>query len=379
MADSLIKLRDIAKIYHMGGEDVVALKDIDFDVRQGEYAAIMGPSGSGKSTLMNIIGCLDVPTSGSYHLNGQEVAAATEDELAAIRNREIGFVFQTFNLLPRATAAKNVELPLIYAGIPPEERRRRAAEVLETVGLAKRGNHKPNEMSGGERQRVAIARALVNHPSVVLADEPTGNLDTKIGEEILAVFQHINDEGKTVIVVTHDPEVATKAQSTIVLRDGQIVDRVNKKTKKPRERRGGSAAIGGGLVYFGRDAGLLAHAARYGREPLARDHLDAGPRYGTVGGIDLDGRRLHRRYRAYIIGHRAVVRVPRIPGDETRLDRRIIQSGEPFQNSVERNAGRGHVDSSEQLRRTGVQLHNGRVQRGERGPYFRTVDGTRVR
>ena len=239
MADPLIKLRDIFKIYHMGGEDVVALADIDFDVRQGEYAAIMGPSGSGKSTLMNIIGCLDVPTSGSYHLNGQEVAAATEDELAAIRNREIGFVFQTFNLLPRATAAKNVELPLIYAGIPPEERRRRAAEVLETVGLAKRGHHKPNEMSGGERQRVAIARALVNHPSVVLADEPTGNLDTKIGEEILAVFQHINDEGKTVIVVTHDPDVATKAQSTIVLRDGQIVDRVNKKTKKPREHRGG--------------------------------------------------------------------------------------------------------------------------------------------
>ena len=220
MADPLIKLRDIFKIYHMGGEDVGALADIDFDVRQGEYAAIMGPSGSGKSTLMNIIGCLDVPTSGSYHLNGQEVAAATEDELAAIRNREIGFVFQTFNLLPRATAAKNVELPLIYAGIPPEERRRRAAEVLETVGLAKRGHHKPNEMSGGERQRVAIARALVNHPSVVLADEPTGNLDTKIGEEILAVFQHINDEGKTVIVVTHDPDVAAKAQSTIVLNAG---------------------------------------------------------------------------------------------------------------------------------------------------------------
>ncbi len=228
-AEPFIKLRDIVKIYQMGGEDVVALKDINLDLRRGEYAAIMGPSGSGKSTLMNVIGCLDVPTSGSYHLNGQEVAAATEDELAAIRNREIGFVFQTFNLLPRATAAKNVELPLIYAGLPPEERRQRAAEVLEAVGLAKRGHHKPNEMSGGERQRVAIARALVNRPSVVLADEPTGNLDTKTGDEILAVFQHINDEGKTVIVVTHDPDVAAKAQRTIVLRDGQMVDRAGKK------------------------------------------------------------------------------------------------------------------------------------------------------
>ncbi len=237
--EPFIKLRDIFKIYQMGGEDVVALKDINLDLRRGEYAAIMGPSGSGKSTLMNVIGCLDVPTSGSYHLNGQEVAAATEDELAAIRNREIGFVFQTFNLLPRATAAKNVELPLIYAGLPPEERRQRAAEVLEAVGLAKRGHHKPNEMSGGERQRVAIARALVNRPSVVLADEPTGNLDTKTGDEILAVFQHINDEGKTVIVVTHDPDVAAKARRTIVLRDGQMVDRTGKKIKKPPRRRGG--------------------------------------------------------------------------------------------------------------------------------------------
>jgi len=239
MAEPLIKLRDILKIYHMGGEDVVALKDINLDVRRGEYAAIMGPSGSGKSTLMNIIGCLDVPTSGSYHLNGQEVAAATEDELAAIRNREVGFVFQTFNLLPRATAAKNVELPLIYAGLPPEERRRRAAEVLEAVGLAKRGHHKPTEMSGGERQRVAIARALVNRPSVVLADEPTGNLDTKIGDEILTVFRRINDEGKTVIVVTHDPDVAARAERIIVLRDGQIVEGAKEKTKKPPRRRAG--------------------------------------------------------------------------------------------------------------------------------------------
>jgi putative ABC transport system ATP-binding protein len=224
MAGPFIKLRDITKIYQMGGEDVVALKDVNLDIERGEYFAIMGPSGSGKSTLMNVIGCLDVPTSGSYHLNGQEIAAATEDELAAIRNREVGFVFQTFNLLPRATASKNVELPLIYAGIPPEERRKRAAEVLAAVGLAKRGHHKPNEMSGGERQRVAIARALINRPSVVLADEPTGNLDTKIGDEILLVFKRINDEGKTVIVVTHDPDVAARAQRTILLRDGRVVE-----------------------------------------------------------------------------------------------------------------------------------------------------------
>ncbi|NIT35291.1 MAG: ATP-binding cassette domain-containing protein [candidate division Zixibacteria bacterium] len=223
MAEPFIKLRDITKIYHMGGEDVVALKDVTLDIERGEYFAIMGPSGSGKSTLMNVIGCLDVPTSGSYHLNGQEIAAATEDELAAIRNREVGFVFQTFNLLPRATASKNVELPLIYAGIPPEERRKRAAEVLAAVGLAKRGHHKPNEMSGGERQRVAIARALINRPSVVLADEPTGNLDTKIGDEILVIFKRINDEGKTVIVVTHDPDVAARARRTILLRDGRVV------------------------------------------------------------------------------------------------------------------------------------------------------------
>jgi putative ABC transport system ATP-binding protein len=232
MADAFIKLRDITKIYHMGGEDVVALADIDLDVGAGEYLAIMGPSGSGKSTLMNVIGCLDVPTSGSYHLRDQEIATATEDELAAIRNREVGFVFQTFNLLPRATASKNVELPLIYAGVPPEERRQRAAEVLAAVGLAKLGHHKPNEMSGGERQRVAIARALINRPSVILADEPTGNLDTKIGEEILEVFQGINEEGKTLVVVTHDPDVAARARKIIVLRDGRIVPGAGEKVKR---------------------------------------------------------------------------------------------------------------------------------------------------
>jgi putative ABC transport system ATP-binding protein len=239
MAEPLIKLRDIMKVYHMGGEDVVALKDIDLDVEVGEYLAIMGPSGSGKSTLMNVIGCLDVPSGGSYHLHGQEIATATEDELAAIRNREIGFVFQTFNLLPRATASKNVELPLIYAGVAPEERRERAAEVLAAVGLAKRGHHKPNEMSGGERQRVAIARALINRPSVILADEPTGNLDTKIGEEILEVFEGINEEGKTLVVVTHDPDVAARARRIIVLRDGQIIEGAGDKIKKTRSRARG--------------------------------------------------------------------------------------------------------------------------------------------
>ncbi|MGD8718700.1 MAG: ABC transporter ATP-binding protein [Candidatus Zixiibacteriota bacterium] len=231
MAETLIRLRDIEKIYYMGGEDVAALKGINLDIVRGEYFAIMGPSGSGKSTLMNIIGCLDTPTHGSYHLNGNEVAAATEDELAAIRNREIGFVFQTFNLLPRASAEKNVELPLIYAGVAPTERRERAAEALEIVGLGKRGHHKPNEMSGGERQRVAIARALINRPSVVLADEPTGNLDTKTGEEILEVFRRINEEGKTLIVVTHDPDVGARAGRIVVLRDGRIVEGAGEKIK----------------------------------------------------------------------------------------------------------------------------------------------------
>jgi len=234
MAEPVIALRDIVKNYHMEGEDVLALDGINLVVEVGEYLAIMGPSGSGKSTLMNIIGCLDVPTAGSYHLNGREISKATEDELAAIRNREIGFIFQTFNLLPRSSAAKNVELPLIYAGVPPDERRDRAQEVLAAVGLAKRGLHKPNEMSGGERQRVAIARALVNRPSVVLADEPTGNLDSRIGEEILAVFQSINDEGKTLIVVTHDPDVAVKARRIIVLRDGRIVEGAGEKIKGRR-------------------------------------------------------------------------------------------------------------------------------------------------
>lgn len=218
----LIKLDKIEKIYYMGGEDVHALKNIDLEVGRAGFIAIMGPSGSGKSTLMNIIGCLDTPTSGSYWLNGNEVAKATEDELAAIRNKEMGFIFQTFNLLPRASALRNVELPLIYSGISRAERHEMAQEALSAVGLGHRTEHKPNEMSGGERQRVAVARAMVNRPSVLLADEPTGNLDTKTGEEILKLFHDINDQGKTIVTVTHDPEVAEHAERVLVLRDGEI-------------------------------------------------------------------------------------------------------------------------------------------------------------
>lgn len=220
--EHLIKLEKIEKIYYMGGEDVHALKDIDLEVGRGSFVAIMGPSGSGKSTLMNIIGCLDTPTSGTYWLNGNEVEKATEDELAAIRNREMGFIFQTFNLLPRASALRNVELPLIYSGLPRDLRHEMAREALSLVGLGHRTEHKPNEMSGGERQRVAVARAMVNRPSVLLADEPTGNLDTKTGEEILKLFHEINDQGKTIVTVTHDPEVAGHAERVLVLRDGEI-------------------------------------------------------------------------------------------------------------------------------------------------------------
>jgi len=222
--NSVIHFKDIDKTYYMGGEDVHALRGINLDVPRGDFLAIMGPSGSGKSTLMNIIGCLDTPTGGSYILNGQEVALADDDELAAIRNKEIGFIFQTFNLLPRASALRNVELPLVYAGIPAAERKERAIDILTTVGLGERYKHKPNEMSGGERQRVAIARALMNNPSVILADEPTGNLDTKTGDEILRLFHEIHKEGKTVVMVSHDIEVAEHAERIITLRDGEIVD-----------------------------------------------------------------------------------------------------------------------------------------------------------
>jgi putative ABC transport system ATP-binding protein len=218
----LITTNDLWKTYVMGSEEIHALRGVNINIDKGEYVAIMGPSGSGKSTLMNLIGCLDTPTQGSYLLNGKEVAAMNDDELARIRNEEIGFVFQTFNLLPRATALHNVELPLVYAGVSGKDRQERARQALEKVELTSRASHKPNELSGGQRQRVAIARALVNNPSILLADEPTGNLDSKTGVEIMAVFQRLYEAGNTIIVVTHEPEIANYAKRVIHIRDGQV-------------------------------------------------------------------------------------------------------------------------------------------------------------
>jgi putative ABC transport system ATP-binding protein len=218
----LIDIRDITKVYPMGEENVYALRGVSVGVERGEYVAIMGPSGSGKSTLMNLIGCLDTPTSGSYVLNGKEVARMTDDELAAIRNQEIGFVFQTFNLLPRTSAIQQVELPLVYGGLSRKERRDRAVKSLNAVGLGDRMNHTPNEMSGGQRQRVAIARALINDPSILLADEPTGNLDSQTGAEIMALFDELNSRGNTIVVVTHEEDIAAHARRIVRLKDGQI-------------------------------------------------------------------------------------------------------------------------------------------------------------
>lgn len=219
---AVIRLHEITRSYQMGRETVHALRGVSLQIARGEYVAIMGPSGSGKSTLMNVLGCLDTPTSGRYELNGQSVAEMDDNELAEIRNREIGFVFQTFNLLARSTALRNVELPLIYAGVGLEERREIALGALRDVGLEDRVLHRPNEMSGGQRQRVAVARALVNQPSILLADEPTGNLDTKTGEEILELFQTLSNKGHTLIVVTHEEEVAQHAQRIIRIRDGLV-------------------------------------------------------------------------------------------------------------------------------------------------------------
>jgi putative ABC transport system ATP-binding protein len=218
----LIEIRNLTKTYRMGAETIHALAGISLDVEPNEYVAIMGPSGSGKSTLMNIIGCLDTPTSGEYVLNGQRVAGLADDELARIRSREIGFVFQTFNLLARATALHNVELPLIYSGIPGPERRARAEDALRSVALLDRANHRPSELSGGQRQRVAIARALINSPSILLADEPTGNLDSKTGEEIMALFGDLHARGQTILLVTHESDVAKHARRRIAVRDGRI-------------------------------------------------------------------------------------------------------------------------------------------------------------
>ncbi len=220
----LIDIRDLVKVYDMGAVQVRALDGVSLGVEKGEYVAIMGPSGSGKSTLMNLIGCLDTPSSGVYRLGDQEVSRLNDDELARIRNREIGFVFQTFNLLARTTALENVEVPLIYAGVPRRERRRRAEEVLAMVGLADRMTHVPAELSGGQRQRVAIARALVNHPSILLADEPTGNLDSRTGEEIMGLFGELNARGNTIILVTHEEAIAAHARRVVRLRDGKILE-----------------------------------------------------------------------------------------------------------------------------------------------------------
>lgn len=220
--DALIAMRDIWRTYQMGEEELHALRGVSFEVRRNEYVAIIGPSGSGKSTLMNLIGCLDTPTKGQYWINGKLVSSMTDDELARIRNTEIGFVFQTFNLLARATALHNVELPLIYAGISSKERHERAENALRSVDLGDRMMHKPNELSGGQRQRVAIARALVNRPSLLLADEPTGALDTHTSYEIMNLFERLHAEGNTIIVVTHEPDIAARAHRVISIRDGVI-------------------------------------------------------------------------------------------------------------------------------------------------------------
>jgi putative ABC transport system ATP-binding protein len=225
----VIKIRNITRDFPLGNEIVKVLKGIDLDIERGEYVALMGPSGSGKSTLMNLLGCLDTATSGSYELNGKDVSNMTDDELAEIRNKEIGFVFQTFNLLPRTTALENVALPMVYAGIPKSQRKIRAEEVLTEVGLADRMDHKPNQLSGGQRQRVAVGRALVNKPSIILADEPTGNLDSVTSLEILNLFDAIHKQGNTVIVVTHEEEVAAHAHRVIRLRDGIVESDVRKR------------------------------------------------------------------------------------------------------------------------------------------------------
>ena len=221
---AIIQLDKLSKTYEMGATQVKALEDVSLTIGKGEYLAIMGPSGSGKSTLMNLIGCLDTPTEGSYVLNGREVATLDDNALAEIRNKEIGFIFQTFNLLSRTNALQNVELPLIYAGLPRQERHKKAEDALVSVGLGDRMHHKPNELSGGQRQRVAIARALVNKPSILLADEPTGNLDSKTGEEIMELFDELNRAGNTIILVTHEEDIANRARRIVRLKDGHVVD-----------------------------------------------------------------------------------------------------------------------------------------------------------
>jgi len=266
----LIDLEDVYKIYDMGAEKVHALNGIDLHIERGEYVAIMGASGSGKSTLMNLLGCLDTPSSGSYRLNGVAVEELDDSQLAAIRNQEIGFVFQTFNLLPRTDALHNVELPLIYAGVPRRDRRERASKALERVGLADRMHHNPNELSGGQRQRVAIARALVNEPSLLLADEPTGNLDSATSVEIMELFDQLHAGGNTVVLVTHELEIAEHAWRRVSLRDGKVL------SDAPTERSAASGpAPGGGGAH---DAGVAGGA---GTVPIADGAREPG---GAAGG-----------------------------------------------------------------------------------------------
>ncbi len=228
MMEPVISVRDLAKTYQMGTTEVRALQSVDLDIYPNEFVALMGPSGSGKSTLMNLLGCLDTPTLGEYKLSGEQVSTMDDNDLAVIRNRRIGFVFQTFNLLPRLSALDNVALPLVYAGLSKDERIAKAKDVLATVGLGDRMDHKPNELSGGQRQRVAVARALVNDPAIILADEPTGNLDSKTSQEIMEMFETLHDQGNTIIIVTHEPEIAEHAHRIVKLRDGMIESDVKK-------------------------------------------------------------------------------------------------------------------------------------------------------
>ena len=239
----VIQTHNLWKTYLMGDQEIHAVSGVDVTIKRGEYVAIMGPSGSGKSTLMNLIGCLDTATSGQYYINGNLVSDLSDDELARIRNKEIGFVFQTFNLLPRATALHNVELPLVYAGVPSKDRQMRARQALDRVELGDRMSHRPNELSGGQRQRVAIARALVNNPSILLADEPTGNLDSQTGAEIMALFDELNARGNTIVVVTHEEDIAAHARRIVRLKDGKVRDDQINDRKRSALRSGAPAAV----------------------------------------------------------------------------------------------------------------------------------------